>query len=216
MQIEIVPQQNLFINSLRRVSEDPKCLIPRKLHELVDNPANIAAIPFRTTLGRFDNEYEPTISTAIVERDKLSYPTAMQESAGIAKDFINKYRTQLISNNAISNRDYLIAIFIAQEWNKSLGWPDNGVFIEYYVQAEQMQGKGLGYAFFENFDSILTTSGYQFWCGHHSEQSFGFFLRIGAARASSLTPGSYLARFLKYGTSSIKFLDENTQRKYVQ
>ncbi len=204
------------LGGLADLQAQPDLLIPHKLLGLVADPLKVVAVPFKTERGRFNNEYVPPLSILIIEKGGLAEPILQQEQEHYTlAPLINWYRAQLIKSGTLDLIDKALILLIASEWPQSRLYPDSGVYIEDYVQAWEFQGRGLGKAFFTNFERHLGNLGFNYWCGDHNEDNVGFFLKLGAVGASLLNAQFDHQALLKRPTSSIRFLDEKTSQRYL-
>lgn len=204
------------LGGLADLQAQPDLLIPHELLTMVSDPIKVIAIPFRIERGRFNNEYIPPLSMLIIEKNGLAEPLSQQEQGHYTlAPLLNQYRTLLIERGVLHLTDKALVLLIANQWAKNRICPDSGVYIEDYVQAWEFQNRGLGKAFFTNFERHLGNLGFNYWCGNHNGDNVGFFLKLGAVRASCLNAQFDHQALRKRPTSSIKFLDEETHRRYL-
>lgn len=188
-------------------------LIPPTLTNIMGSNTHIEALSFEQSpgsIGRLDQEYTVSLAALLVERNGLATPTLTQEQDGSnwAK-VLNIHRSKRIREGIMSETDKAICLLLATHF------PPDGVFIESYIQAESIRGRGVGRAFFTNLDRVLRELKYGYWYGENREDNIGFFLKMGAYKTSQVYTTALHPCITASQYNSVKFLDPTLERGYV-
>lgn len=225
-QVPIVDSERWYHDWLTRVhnrrlcdldSEELKVLIPPRVIELVSDPINVVAVRFNLEIGRFDQEYEPSLSLAVIERNAFRDPVSDQEF-GAWSLAMNDKRTKAIEQGLITDLDRGLIVLIAHDGWSHLG----GVKVEDFLIAEDLRGKGIGRSFYLRFEQVLRAMGYRYLYGNNGPENIDFFLNLGRYTVGDLNLASSYAKSLtpeplKWQRTSltIKFFDEKLERECV-
>lgn len=195
---------------LKDLQDHTDVLIPPTLTNIMGTNTRIEALPFEQLLGRLDQEYTVSLATLLVERNGLAAPTLAQEQDGSNwAEVLNMHRSKRIREGIMTGSDRAICLLLATHY------PPDGVFIESYIQAKSIRGKGVGREFFTNLDQVLRELKYGYWYGENREDNIGFFLKMGAYRTSQVYTTALYPCVKASQYNSVKFLDPTLERGYV-
>ncbi len=202
---------------LQTIVGKPELLIPQRLKDIITDPNRLEVQTYPICIGRIDDEFTPTLTAAIIEREGLDQRTHDQEDPksnwGKA---INYHRQYLESLGRTTLRDKLLLMIIAHSFDHPYFLGTSGVMIHSFVIAEQLRQQRVGSSFLTNFEQMLQKAGGQYWWGQHDESSIGFFEKRGSYRKSALIPEAANGLRVGFGISGIKILDPKLEEQWVQ
>lgn len=216
-------EENL-VQRLSSINRNSSVLIPARLLELVSDPVQIQATTLPAFwLGRMDNEYIPSLRIGIYAKDELHEPRIMQETDDVSNGnlynwnrILNFHRRRAIEAGALTEKDNLLALLIA---NESLF---DGVNIINYIQAPLIRRQGIGQAFLANFGQIIKELNFKYSWGEHNSDNINFFIKkADNYPLTEINPQSFnnlidISPKIISPLNTINFLDEELEKKCVK
>lgn len=156
-----------------------KILVPPQLFFSVEDPAKVDIIRSRDYIGRnFDDEWRPSLNITIIERNAIE-PISEQEDVSNGKANwwnmgLNDRRRGMINRGSMTSTDRILLSLIATQDSYT-----RGIGIWSLVIASHLQGQGIGQAFYDRFEEILSSMGYDYLYGGNESSNIGFFLKRG-------------------------------------
>ncbi len=157
------------------IEQDPECLIPERLLEIVECPDRLFALSSIDQFGRLDQEYF-ALTAIIAEQGSVQPPRIqqVQESDRWATR-LNALRLGEILRGTLREDDGLLIFLQARPFTLDT----QGVYVDLFLEAPNIRKNGIGRAFFDNLAEILCAEGYNYMCGESLNENEEFYWKTG-------------------------------------
>ncbi|MEX2028485.1 MAG: hypothetical protein WD988_03260 [Candidatus Curtissbacteria bacterium] len=198
---------------LRMPDDDLSMLIPPGLVERASDPTKVEIVRLDQWLGRMDQEFKPALHLLVVERD--AEPVVPDEHWN---EVLTGWSKKGVEEGKIGEGDKPLLLLVANDGLNPLG--QAGVEVITFVLNSDLRGSGIGSQFYDRFEEIVRTLGYDYIFGSNNETNVGFFLKRGRYRASELKQDVDGHRFLapkgkNPDLTTVKFLNPEFENKVV-